>query len=130
MLRHFEYELAKVVALSFFISLLIGTGGNTGAQTVSTIIRGLALQEMRVRDTIRVIIRELERLTARCYVGSYCLRTRRTVGQRDSALACCCLSDSGYLHLGQYYWLPDPTDGSSIQDRFCSSVGAFDYNLG
>ena len=57
-LRHFESELAKVVALSFFIPLLIGTGGNTGAQTVSTIIRGLALKEIRVRDTIRVIIRE------------------------------------------------------------------------
>jgi len=57
-LRHFEDELAKVVALSFFIPLLIGTGGNTGAQTVSTIIRGLALKEIRVRDTMRVIIRE------------------------------------------------------------------------
>lgn len=57
-LRHFESELARVVALSFFIPLLIGTGGNTGAQTVSTIIRGLALKEIRVRDTIRVIVRE------------------------------------------------------------------------
>src|SRR6185369_14044130 len=35
-LRIFETELAAVVALSFFIPLLIGTGGNTGAQTVST----------------------------------------------------------------------------------------------
>jgi magnesium transporter len=58
-LRFFEDELAKVVALSFFIPLLIGTGGNTGAQTVSTIIRGLALKEIRLRDTIRVVIREL-----------------------------------------------------------------------
>jgi magnesium transporter len=57
-LRHFEDELARVVALSFFIPLLIGTGGNTGAQTVSTIIRGLALKEIRLRDTIRVVIRE------------------------------------------------------------------------
>src|SRR6266540_6555358 len=58
-LRHFEDELAKVVALSFFIPLLIGTGGNTGAQTVSTLIRGLALGEIRLRDTWRVIAREL-----------------------------------------------------------------------
>jgi len=57
-LRHFEDELARVVALSFFIPLLIGTGGNTGAQTVSTIIRGLALQEIRLRDTLRVVVRE------------------------------------------------------------------------
>jgi magnesium transporter len=58
-LRVFEDELAKVVALSFFIPLLIGTGGNTGAQTVSTIIRGLALKEIRLRDTWRVLVREL-----------------------------------------------------------------------
>jgi len=57
-LRVFEDELALVVALSFFIPLLIGTGGNTGAQTVSTIIRGLALKEIRLRDTGRVLVRE------------------------------------------------------------------------
>jgi magnesium transporter len=58
-LRIFEDELARVVALSFFIPLLIGTGGNTGAQTVSTLIRGLALGEIQLRDTWRVIVREL-----------------------------------------------------------------------
>jgi len=58
-LRLFEGELSRVVALSFFIPLLIGTGGNTGAQTVSTLIRGLALGEIRLRDTWRVISREL-----------------------------------------------------------------------
>jgi magnesium transporter len=58
-LRLFESELARVVALSFFIPLLIGTGGNTGAQTVSTLIRGLALGEIRQRDTGRVLVREL-----------------------------------------------------------------------
>lgn len=57
-LRLFERELAAVVALSFFIPLLIGTGGNTGAQTVSTLIRGLALGEITVRDLWRVIRRE------------------------------------------------------------------------
>lgn len=58
-LRIFESELQKVVALSFFIPLLIGTGGNTGAQTVSTIIRGIALKDIRLQDTWRVIRREL-----------------------------------------------------------------------
>ncbi|MBC7810734.1 MAG: magnesium transporter [Burkholderiales bacterium] len=58
-LRLFGDELASVVALSFFIPLLIGTGGNTGAQTVSTVIRGLALKEIRVRDAWRVLGREL-----------------------------------------------------------------------
>jgi magnesium transporter len=57
--RLFEGELAEVIVLSAFIPLLIGTGGNTGAQTVSTVIRGLALGEIRLRDTWRVILREL-----------------------------------------------------------------------
>ena len=58
-LRYFEDELARVVALSFFVPLLIGTGGNAGSQTVSTIIRALALGEVRVRDVLRVIRREV-----------------------------------------------------------------------
>lgn len=57
-LRGFEGELAKVTALSFFIPLLIGTGGNTGAQTVSTIIRGMALKEIRWSDAGKVLVRE------------------------------------------------------------------------
>ena len=47
-----------MVALSFFIPLLIGTGGNAGSQTVSTIIRAMALKESRVRDAGRVLLRE------------------------------------------------------------------------
>jgi len=57
-LRHFQDELAKVVALSFFIPLLIGTGGNSGSQTVTTIVRGLAVGEIRLRDFWRVFARE------------------------------------------------------------------------
>jgi magnesium transporter len=57
-LRHFEDELTAVVALSFFVPLLIGTGGNAGAQTVTTIIRSLALGEVRLRDGWRVLGRE------------------------------------------------------------------------
>jgi magnesium transporter len=57
-LRHYEGELAKVVALSFFIPLLIGTGGNSGSQTVTTIVRGLAVGDIRVRDFWRVVSRE------------------------------------------------------------------------
>jgi magnesium transporter len=57
-LRYFEDELAKVVALSFFIPLIIGTGGNAGSQTVSTIIRALALGQIRLRDAWKVLLRE------------------------------------------------------------------------
>jgi magnesium transporter len=57
-LRHYEGELAAVVALSFFIPLLIGTGGNAGSQTVTTIIRSIALGEIRLKDAWRVLARE------------------------------------------------------------------------
>jgi magnesium transporter len=57
-LRHYEGELAAVVALAFFIPLLIGTGGNAGSQTVTTVIRSLALGEVRLRDAWRVLGRE------------------------------------------------------------------------
>jgi len=57
-LHRFESELAAVVALAFFIPLLIGTGGNAGAQTVMTVIRALALGEVGVRHAWRVVARE------------------------------------------------------------------------
>jgi magnesium transporter len=57
-LHRFEDELAAVVALTFFIPLLIGTGGNAGAQTVMTVIRSLALGEVGVRHAWRVVMRE------------------------------------------------------------------------
>lgn len=57
-LHRFEDELEAVVALSFFIPLLIGTGGNAGAQTVMTVIRSLALGEVGVKHAWRVVLRE------------------------------------------------------------------------
>ena len=57
-LRHFEGELQSVVALSFFIPLLIGTGGNAGSQTTSTIIRALALGEINLGDAMRSLWHE------------------------------------------------------------------------
>ncbi|HEY5838993.1 MAG TPA: magnesium transporter [Pyrinomonadaceae bacterium] len=57
-LHRFEDELATVVALSFFIPLLIGTGGNAGAQTVMTVIRSLALGEIGMSHAWRVVLRE------------------------------------------------------------------------
>ncbi len=57
-LRHFEDELQAVVALAFFVPLLIGTGGNAGSQTTSTIIRALAVGEMHVRDAFQALWHE------------------------------------------------------------------------
>jgi magnesium transporter len=58
-LRFYEGEVAKVVALTFFIPLLIGTGGNTGSQVVTTLVRALAVGEVTLRDIFRVFTREL-----------------------------------------------------------------------
>jgi magnesium transporter len=58
-LRHFEEELQAVVALAFFVPLLIGTGGNAGSQTTSTIIRALAVGEMHPRDALRALWHEI-----------------------------------------------------------------------
>ncbi len=58
-LRHFESELASVVALSFFIPLLIGTGGNAGSQTTSTIIRALAVGDIDLGDAFKSLWHEL-----------------------------------------------------------------------
>jgi magnesium transporter len=57
-LQGFEAELATVVALNFFVPLLIGTGGNAGAQTVMTVIRSLSLGEIGVKHAWRVAARE------------------------------------------------------------------------
>ncbi len=58
-LRHFEDELQAVVALSFFIPLLIGTGGNAGSQTTSTIIRALAIGDIDLKDALATLWHEL-----------------------------------------------------------------------
>lgn len=58
-LRAFEDELSTVIALSFFIPLLIGTGGNTGTQVTATLIRAMALGQVRLRDVGRVLRKEL-----------------------------------------------------------------------
>lgn len=58
-LRHFDAVLARVISLSYFIPLLIGTGGNAGSQVVATMIRALALREVAPKDVLRVMAREL-----------------------------------------------------------------------
>lgn len=49
-LQHFEEALESAIALAFFIPLLIGTGGNSGTQITSTLVRSMALGEVRLRD--------------------------------------------------------------------------------
>ncbi|HEX8680888.1 MAG TPA: magnesium transporter [Ardenticatenaceae bacterium] len=58
-MSNFQNQLAEVLALSYFIPLLIGTGGNAGSQTVSTVIRALGVGEVEWSDARRVLGREL-----------------------------------------------------------------------
>jgi magnesium transporter len=58
-LESYQSTLDQVVALSFFIPLLIGTGGNTGSQIVTTLIRALGVGEVKFQDLFRVIKKEL-----------------------------------------------------------------------
>lgn len=55
----FEDELAKAVVLSMFIPLIISSGGNSGSQASTLIIRAIALGEVRLRDWWRVLGREI-----------------------------------------------------------------------
>jgi magnesium transporter len=58
-LRGFEAELGRALVLTLFIPLIISSGGNSGSQATSLIIRAMALDEIRLRDWWRVALREL-----------------------------------------------------------------------
>ena len=58
-LEVFEATLEQVTVLALFVPLLIGTGGNTGNQAATTVTRALALGDVRPRDILRVLTREL-----------------------------------------------------------------------
>lgn len=57
-LQLFEDTLASVTALALFIPLLVGTGGNAGAQAATAAVRALAVGEVRTKDVLRVAWRE------------------------------------------------------------------------
>src|SRR5699024_6449226 len=56
---YFETEIAKAVVLSLFVPLVISSGGNSGSQAATIIIRALAVGEVRLRDWWRVMGREV-----------------------------------------------------------------------
>ena len=58
-LRHYESTLASAIALTFFIPLIISSGGNSGSQSATLITRALAVGDVDMRDVMRVFLREL-----------------------------------------------------------------------
>ncbi|WP_089176467.1 magnesium transporter [Bosea sp. AS-1] len=58
-MQFFETELEKAIVLTLFIPLIMSSGGNSGSQATSLIIRALALREISLKDWWRVLLREL-----------------------------------------------------------------------
>jgi magnesium transporter len=58
-MQHFEDELQKALVLTLFIPLIMSSGGNSGSQATSLLIRALALGQVRLADWWRVALREL-----------------------------------------------------------------------
>ncbi|MBE6942580.1 MAG: magnesium transporter [Ruminococcaceae bacterium] len=88
----FEGALAAQVALTAFIPMLMGTGGNSGSQSSVTVIRALSLDELRFADIWRVIWKELRTsvlcgvaLALVCFVKIW-LIDRMLMGNEDITL--------------------------------------------
>lgn len=58
-MQTYEHALEQAVVLALFIPLIMSSGGNSGGQATSLIIRAIALQEVRLGDWWRVLLREL-----------------------------------------------------------------------
>jgi magnesium transporter len=58
-LQFFEHELERAILLALFIPLILSTGGNSGSQGTSLIIRAMAVNEIGLRDWFRVMRREI-----------------------------------------------------------------------
>ncbi len=56
---YFEVEIARAVVLALFVPLIISSGGNSGSQASTLVIRAMALGQVRLRDWWRIVYREL-----------------------------------------------------------------------
>jgi magnesium transporter len=57
-MSYFEEEIARAVVLALFVPLIISSGGNSGSQATTLVIRAMALGEVRLRDWWKVLTRE------------------------------------------------------------------------
>jgi magnesium transporter len=70
-MAYFEHEIAQAVFLAVFIPLIISSGGNSGSQASTLVVRALSLGELRVRDWWRVVGREITSgLALGCLLGA------------------------------------------------------------
>ncbi|MGN0708632.1 MAG: magnesium transporter, partial [Anaerovoracaceae bacterium] len=59
LITSFEDSLSKVIALVSYMPMLMGTGGNTGSQASTLIIRGLATDEVEIKDWLKILWKEI-----------------------------------------------------------------------
>ena len=103
----FEKELAKAIVLGLFIPLIISSGGNSGSQATTLVIRAMALGEVTLRDWWRVIRREVAAgLTLGCMLGA--IGITRILLWQEVAVA------TGKDLYGQHYLLVAITVGASL----------------
>jgi magnesium transporter len=102
-IRRFRDQVESAIVLAMFLPLIIASGGNSGSQAATLVVRAMALDEVRLRDWWRVIIRELSMgLTLGAALGVLGLLM---------VLLWHSVSETG---LGEHYWLVAVTVACSI----------------
>jgi magnesium transporter len=101
-MERFEQQIAKAVIVVLFVPLIISTGGNSGAQAATLVVRAMALDELRLRDWWRVVRRELT-------VGLSLGAVLGTIGLA-ATLVWQAMFDSG----GEHHWVLATTIAFSI----------------
>jgi magnesium transporter len=102
-MQGYNSEIEKAAILAMFLPLIISSGGNSGSQATTLVIRAMALGELRLRDWFRVVRKELlSGLSLGLILG--------TIGVFRISLW-------QYLHIfnyGQYHWLIAVTVGAAL----------------
>ena len=86
-LKNFEHTLSSVVALAFFIPMLLDTGGNAGSQTSITIIRGMATGDVNAKNIFKVVKLEFSAAIFMGLIVGLVAFGRAFLLQKDFALA-------------------------------------------
>ncbi|RTL97537.1 magnesium transporter [Ancylobacter aquaticus] len=102
-MQHFEDELERAIVLTLFIPLIMSSGGNSGSQATSLIIRALALGEIKLKDWWRVALRELPSGLVLGSILATLGMTRITVWQL-----------AGFHDYGEYWMLVAATVGAAL----------------
>jgi magnesium transporter len=102
-MQGYNSEIEKAAILAMFLPLIISSGGNSGSQATTLVIRAMALGELTLRDWVRVVGKEL--------------RAGVALGLILGTIGFFRISLWQYLHIfdyGQYHWLVASTVGLAL----------------